>query len=89
MQIFNEFNARKLDRNQINVFEGLCNNWLFWFVIAATFIVQFFMVSFGGEYVGVTNLTFEEHLICILIGSGGLLIGVLIKLFPNALFNHI
>ncbi|KAL4469987.1 hypothetical protein ABPG73_016723 [Tetrahymena malaccensis] len=89
MQVFNEFNARKLERNQINVFEGLFNNWLFWLVILSTFVIQFLMVSVGGEYVGVTTLTFTQHLICVAIGSGGILVGVLIKLFPNELFNHI
>ncbi|EWS72210.1 calcium-translocating P-type ATPase, PMCA-type protein (macronuclear) [Tetrahymena thermophila SB210] len=89
MQVFNEFNARKLERNQINVFEGLFNNWLFWLVILFTFFIQFLMVSVGGEYVGVTTLTITQHLICMAIGSGGLLVGVLIKIFPNELFNHI
>ena len=39
MQVFNEFNARKLQRNEINIFEGLCKNSLFWLIILITFVV--------------------------------------------------
>lgn len=57
MQVFNEFNSRKLDRSEINIFKGLCNNMMFWFIIIVTFFVQYLMVEFGGAYVGVSKLT--------------------------------
>ncbi len=59
MQIFNEFNSRKLEKDDYNVFSGLFNNWLFWLIIITTFLVQFWLVSFGGAYVGVTALNFN------------------------------
>ncbi|EGR30692.1 hypothetical protein IMG5_125530 [Ichthyophthirius multifiliis] len=89
LQIFNEFNARKLERHEINVFTGLFNNYLFWLIIILTFIIQLFMIQFGGEYVGVSQLTLYQHLICIGVGSGALIMELLIKIFPNFLFNKI
>ncbi|KAL4435781.1 hypothetical protein ABPG74_015749 [Tetrahymena malaccensis] len=89
MQVFNEFNARKLEKSDINIFAGLFNNPLFWVVIIITFIVQFLLVDLGGKYVGVTPLTWEQNLICLGIGAGSLVVGVVIKIFPNFLFNKI
>lgn len=39
LQVFNEFNSRKLQRYEINIFAGIFNNWLFWFIIIITFII--------------------------------------------------
>ena len=47
------------------------------------------MVTFGGKYVGISNLTLHQHLICLGIGSGSWLVGIVIKVFPNAIFNRI
>lgn len=55
MQVFNEFNSRKLERNEYNIFVGLFNNFLFWMIIILTFIVQYLLVGFGGAYVGNLN----------------------------------
>lgn len=38
MQVFNEFNSRKLERTDYNIFEGLFSNKLFWIIILVTFI---------------------------------------------------
>ncbi len=88
-KVFNEFNSRKLLRTEINIFEGLFNNWLFWLVIVATIIVQYGTVTFGGKYVGVSPLTLNQHLACIAIGSGSIFIGIMIKVLPAAIFNRI
>ena len=89
MQVFNEFNSRKLDKTEYNIFSGLFNNWLFWFIIVTTFSIQFALVQLGGEYVGVTALTMRQHLICLSIGFCSLLLGVVIKLIPDAVYNCI
>ncbi|EGR29603.1 hypothetical protein IMG5_152530 [Ichthyophthirius multifiliis] len=89
MQVFNEFNARKLQRDEINIFKGLFNNGLFWLIIIITFCVQYFLIELGGQYVGVTQLNIYQHLLCAAIGSGSLIVGIFIKLLPNVLFNQI
>ena len=55
--VFNEINARKLERDEINVFAGIFNNCLFWFIIIVTIVVQYGMILFGGAYVGIAPLT--------------------------------
>lgn len=50
MQIFNQFNARKLDE-EINVFSGLFRNMLFINITIFTILMQFAMVEFGGPIV--------------------------------------
>lgn len=89
LQVFNEFNSRKLQRNELNLFEGLFNNSLFWLIIMITFIVQFLMIEFGGRYVGVSGLTLIQHGFCIVVGAGSIGIGLVIKILPNFLFNKI
>lgn len=54
MQIFNEINARKLLRTDINVFSGVLSNPLFWTIIIASVIIQYTLIQFGGYYIGVT-----------------------------------
>ena len=51
--------------------------------------MQSLLIEFGGQYVGVTKLSVDQHLICFAIGAGSLIVGVIIKIFPNALFNKI
>lgn len=59
MNVFNEINSRKLEKNEVNIFANIFNNGLFWFIIITTFIVQFLLVDFGGKSVGVSPLTLE------------------------------
>ena len=47
------------------------------------------MVMFGGQYVGIAPLTQFEHLICLATGAASLVVGFVIKLLPNCLFNRL
>lgn len=89
MQVFNEINARKLLRADINVFSGLTGNPLFWMIILFSLLIQFSMILFGGTYIGITQLSANEHLICLAIGFGSIVQGVIIKILPNQFFNKI
>ncbi|CAD8137228.1 unnamed protein product [Paramecium octaurelia] len=89
LQVFNEINARKLKKTELNVFEGFFNNWLFISVITGTIVVQILIVEFGGKAVKVTPLDFAHHFICILIGMCSLAIGYLIKQIPDQYFQSI
>ncbi|CAD8141668.1 unnamed protein product [Paramecium pentaurelia] len=89
LQVFNEINARKLKKTELNVFEGFFNNWLFLSVIIGTIVVQIIIVEFGGKAVKVTPLDFAHHFICILIGMCSLGIGYLIKQIPDQYFQSI
>ena len=85
LQVFNQINCRKLNRNEYNVFKGFFNNNLFLFIQCFIVIAQIFIVEFGGNFLKTTPLTFEQHLICIAIGSLALVFGLIAKIFPTKL----
>lgn len=86
MQVFNEINARKLKREETNVFEGFCVNPLFVFIVVSTIIVQMLIVEYGGYAMKVSPLSLHEHIVCILIASTILVVQYLIKMVPDELF---
>lgn len=55
--MFNEINARKLKKEETNVFEGFFNNYMFLGVIIGTIIVQMLIVEYGGKAVRVAPLS--------------------------------
>lgn len=79
MQIFNQINCRKLG-NTLNIFENFFNNWIFIGILITTFVVQMLLVEFGGLAVRCQPLDWIQNLVCLAIGAGGLLWGLLIKL---------
>lgn len=89
MQIFNSINSRKLNKKDINVFANFMNNPLFFVIMGSVSIVQFFFVEFGGEFVKCSPLTITQHLICIVLGAFGLIIGLVIKMIPETWFDKI
>jgi Ca2+ transporting ATPase len=83
LQLFNEINCRKLKDSELNIFRGFFNNWLFLFILALTVVIQVTLVQFGGQVIGCTPLTLQQHLWCVAIGSGSLVVGLLLKLLPT------
>ena len=67
MQVFNEFNSRKI-HNEWNVFENIFDNSMFWFIVIGTIIVQLIIVEIGGEIMETTRLSWGEIGLSILIG---------------------
>jgi len=80
-QIFNELNSRKLGV-VFNIFSGFFTNHICVGVLIFTLLVQYLIVEFGGEFASTTPLSSGQWIACILIGSLGLPMGVLIKLIP-------
>jgi len=78
MQIFNEFNARRLD-NKWNAFEKVFGNAMFWGIVIGTAICQFLLVEFGSNAVGVKRIGIEEWVISVLLGSTMLILGVVVR----------
>ncbi|MED6281678.1 ATPase, Ca transporting, plasma membrane [Characodon lateralis] len=83
LQIFNEFNARKI-HGERNVFEGVFNNPIFCSIILGTLIVQVLIVHFGGKAFSCVPLTLEQWLWCIFLGLGSLLWGQLVSSVPTS-----
>ena len=87
LQLFNEFNCRKLELSEVNVFKGIFSNVMFIGIIITTVIVQFFLVEVGGEPIRCAPLELYMHVICISIGLSGLLFGLLIR-FSFTLYRN-
>ncbi|MEQ2261962.1 ATPase, Ca transporting, plasma membrane, partial [Xenotaenia resolanae] len=83
LQIFNEFNARKI-HGERNVFEGVFNNPIFCSIILGTLIVQVLIVHIGGKAFSCVPLTLEQWLWCIFLGLGSLLWGQLVSSVPTS-----
>ena len=79
MQIFNQFNARKLQEGELNVFSGILNNYLFLGVVFITFSIQMLMVEYGGKAIKTHPLNLSLNILCIALGSFELLWGLVVK----------
>ncbi|KAJ0791245.1 putative P-type Ca(2+) transporter [Helianthus annuus] len=79
-QVFNEFNSRKLEKQ--NVFEGLHKNRLFIGIIGVTVILQIVMVEVLKDFADTEKLNWEQWGICIAIAALSWPIGWIVKLIP-------
>ena len=79
LQVFNEINARKLKNDEFNVFENFFNNKLFLVILVATIIIQLTMVKYGGKSLQTVELSFNENLLCLLLGSTSILTALAFK----------
>lgn len=79
-QVFNEFNARKLEKK--NIFEGIHQNKLFMGIIGITIILQVVMVEFLKRFANTERLNWGQWGACIGIAAASWPIGWLIKCIP-------
>ena len=82
MQVFNSINARKLQKDEFNVFEGIFGNWLYLLIQGIIVLGQIILVTFGGRAVRTHPLSVAQHCQCLLISSLTLVWGFLAKLLP-------
>jgi Ca2+ transporting ATPase len=87
--VFNEINARKLKRDEYNVFKDFFNNPIFISIMIAVIVVQLLIVEFGGIALRCSPLTMKENLTCIVIGLLPLVSGFLLKLIPDGIWRSI
>ncbi|KAL4810503.1 hypothetical protein BDV18DRAFT_131132 [Aspergillus unguis] len=82
MQIFNEFNNRRLD-NKLNIFEGMHRN--FWFIGINAIMVggQVMIIYVGGEAFNVREITGTQWGICIACAFGSLPWAVVLRCIPD------
>ncbi|WMV47821.1 hypothetical protein MTR67_041206 [Solanum verrucosum] len=76
-QVFNEFNARKLEKK--NVFEGIHKNKLFVAIIGITLVLQVVMVEFLKKFANTERLNWGQWGICIGFAAASWPIGWLVK----------
>ncbi|EFR01495.1 calcium-transporting ATPase [Nannizzia gypsea CBS 118893] len=83
MQIFNQYNSRRID-NKINIFEGLLRNR--WFVGIQFIIVggQVLIIFVGGQAFSVERLGGRDWGISLILGLISIPVGVLIRMIPDS-----
>lgn len=88
MQIFNEFNNRRLDNN-FNIFEGMCRN--YWFLGINLIMVggQIMIVYVGGAAFGVTRLSGILWAVCLICAVGCLPWAVVLRIIPDRQFGFV
>ncbi|XP_074592767.1 LOW QUALITY PROTEIN: calcium-transporting ATPase 7, plasma membrane-type-like [Curcuma longa] len=79
-QVFNEFNARKLEKK--NVFQGMHRNKLFVGIVAATVVLQVLMVEFLRKFADTVRLGWGQWGICVGIAAVSWPIGWIVKFLP-------
>ncbi|KAL5988707.1 putative calcium-transporting ATPase 13, plasma membrane-type [Asimina triloba] len=79
-QVFNEFNARKLEKK--NVFEGIHRNRLFVGIVAGTVVLQVVMVEFLKRFADTERLNWGQWGACVGIAAASWPIGWLVKCIP-------
>ncbi|KAL1539715.1 Calcium-transporting ATPase 12, plasma membrane-type [Salvia divinorum] len=79
-QIFNEFNARSLEKQ--NVFKGIHRNKLFVGIIGVTIVLQFVMVEFLKKFADTVSLNLWQWGICVAFAAVSWPIGWVMKLVP-------
>ncbi|XP_052188239.1 putative calcium-transporting ATPase 13, plasma membrane-type isoform X2 [Diospyros lotus] len=79
-QVFNEFNARKLEKK--NVFEGVHRNKLFMGIIGITVVLQVLMVEFLKKFADTERLSWWQWGVCVGFAAMSWPIGLLSKCIP-------
>jgi len=88
MQIFNEFNNRRLD-NKLNIFAGIHRNWFFIGINCIMVGAQVAIIYVGGKAFSITPINSVQWAICIVLAALSLPMGVLIRFFPDRWFTAI
>ncbi|XP_048232788.1 calcium-transporting ATPase 2, plasma membrane-type [Ricinus communis] len=79
-QAFNEISSR--DMEEINVFKGILDNYVFVAVLGCTVIFQIIIVEFLGTFANTTPLTLSQWLVSVFIGFLGMPIAAVLKMIP-------
>ncbi|KAI1078026.1 calcium-translocating P-type ATPase [Whalleya microplaca] len=88
MQIFNEFNNRRLD-NRFNIFEGVHRNKFFIIINVIMIGAQIAIVFVGGTAFEITAIDGTQWAICVVSAVLCLPWAVLVRLFPDEWFARI
>jgi len=96
MTMFNQINARVVDKDEINMFKALQSNIIFWLVWIAEMGVQHFMLFWstntdtGRAILGMEPMTWVMQLVSVLIGAFSFVVHVIhVKSIPDTKFKDI
>ncbi|KAB5547896.1 hypothetical protein DKX38_011302 [Salix brachista] len=80
LRIFNEISSREME--EVDVFKGILDNYVFVVVIGGTVLSQIIIVEFLGTFANTTPLTFAQWFLSVLIGFLGMPIAAGLKKIP-------
>ncbi|PYH68142.1 putative P-type calcium ATPase [Aspergillus vadensis CBS 113365] len=88
MQIFNQWNCRRLDNN-FNIFEGMWRN--FWFMGIQFIIIggQILIIFVGGQAFSVKRLNGAQWGVSLVLGVISLPVAVIIRLIPDEFISRL
>ncbi|KAF4634744.1 hypothetical protein G7Y89_g3354 [Cudoniella acicularis] len=84
MQIFNQWNNRRLD-NKFNIFEGVTHNWFFMAINLVMVGGQIMIIYVGGQAFNVVRLNNAQWAYSIVLGFLSIPVGACIRLIPDEL----
>ncbi|XP_065874323.1 calcium-transporting ATPase 2, plasma membrane-type [Euphorbia lathyris] len=79
-QAFNEISSREME--EINVFKGILDNYVFVSVLGSTVFFQIIIVEFFGTFANTTPLSLFQWFFSVLIGFLGMPIAASLKMIP-------
>jgi Ca2+-transporting ATPase len=88
MQIFNEFNNRRLD-NKFNIFTGLHHNLFFIGINCLMVGCQIVIAFFGGKAFSIVPINGVQWAICLLVAALSLPWAICVRIFPDDWFARI
>jgi P-type Ca2+ transporter type 2C len=88
MQIFNQWNNRRLD-NKFNIFEGMLQNYFFIGINAIMIGGQVMIIYIGGDAFDIEGLTGEQWGYSIFFGFLSIPIGAIIRLIPDGFVRRL
>lgn len=88
MQIFNQYNSRRLD-NHFNIFEGILRN--YWFIGIQFIIIggQCLIMFVGGQAFSINRINGPQWGYSIVLGALSVPVAVIIRLIPDELFARL
>lgn len=82
MQIFNQYNSRRLD-NKLNIFEGMFNNYFFLGIQVIIVGGQLLIIFIGGAAFSINHLDGRSWGISIVLGLLSIPVAILIRFIPD------
>ncbi|XVF15428.1 hypothetical protein REPUB_Repub09cG0152300 [Reevesia pubescens] len=79
-QVFNEISSRNME--EIDVFKGILDNYVFAAVLSATAIFQVIIIEFLGTFANTIPLTCSQWFVSVFIGFLGMPIAAALKMIP-------
>jgi len=84
-----------LKKEEINIFKGVFQNWIFWAICACTFFGEMAFVEYGGSPCRVAPLPLWMHILALVMGMATWVFALINKLLPDGvvyvpqfLLNH-